>query len=130
LSKVLTFLMEAPHLCGANNPERHAKAIELIYKHELENPKSVFAINDLDRKDPFNREVLFGWQAMDARKKEHCKNLAALIMLSHRKDIHKDEGLEVDIDNLYARASADQQYYPDVAEYMTADQALRAWWNE
>jgi len=124
------FLVSIPHLCRAKNADRWARIIALQYDDEIKNPNGPFALNAEDLDDPRNRlETAFGFSG-DIGRKDHCKNLAELLMLVHYRKEHGDTRYDTRINELAFVTEAVEEEYPDIAVVMSAETAATmGGWN-
>ena len=128
---VKDFLVKIPFLCNADNAERWSRMIELVYDDELGNHSSVFARNEKDIEEPYNRmELAFAFRSDEADKVEYCRDLVELIFLSHYR-IEKGESKHDDrIKNLVSVLEEAEPNYSEISATLTVSQAARGIWND
>lgn len=123
------FFVAMPELCGARNAARWADIIGYVYDKELAGD-SVYARNLTDEANPDNRlEVAFGWQG-DEGAKEQCRRLCRIILYKHYLDEHGEAKYQAKIDAEYKMAEAAEGMYPEIADELTAYEALAIRWAD
>lgn len=127
---VRDFFVQIPGLCGAKNADRWAELIGMVYDAELAGGTE-FDRSEADKANPDNRlEIPFAFVAADEGAKEQCRRLCRIIMYSHYLDEHGEKEYAPLIDSEYYAAKAAEKSYPEIAEVMTADEAVTEYWAD
>lgn len=129
MNKGKDFLFAIPALCGAKNPSRYSRVIQLVFDDEIKNADSPFKRNAEDVNDPENRmAVLFGFDG-DEGAIDQCKRLVRIMELSHYKK-HHGENVVDELEKLITASVENESDYPQIKEALTVDEAVSAeTWN-
>lgn len=132
MNKAISFINAIPVVSGAYDPERVAAVMEFIFTNELYVENSVFALNDRDREDPWNRLALaFAFPAKDEGRKDQCRRLAFIAMITHYRLKHHDCTYDKELEEVVKQAKAMEPSYPDIAKYLTVEEAgTDSYWDE
>ncbi len=133
MKSVRGFLTAMPLLCKCKNAARKTEVIGDIFDKELKG-HTVFERNDDDRKDPINRsEIVFsmirGDLFADPKSLEQCERLAHIIEWQHYIDKHGEADYLPMVEAEYVAAKQNEQFLPEIAAVMTADEAVAARWE-
>ena len=121
------FFTSMPELCNAEDAHREGSIIGFMYDQNLVKDP-VWSRSSLDQVDPDRRLLqAFRWEG-DRQAKAQCFRLVQIMDRKH----HVDQGetqYQAELDALVAMARAAEPLVPKVAEVMSVDQALAAFWN-
>lgn len=124
---VKKLIEKAPELCGAKYAKKLARVASLVWEDEKKNngfPR-IKEESALDRV-----EFLFDFRCDDECKKDYCKKLCELNVLSHYASEHGDHEAGIKAIELKEQLKAVEADYPDVAEVLTVEVASRGWWGD
>lgn len=123
------FLLAMPKLCGASEPERWSRVIELQLEDEKENPGSVFAKNTCDTISSYNRvRTAFGFDG-NPQKIQLCKILVQIMNCRHEEIYHK-ELWTTRLSELEKQGKELEVLEPEIFDAMSVSQAMgNGEWN-
>jgi hypothetical protein len=123
------FFVQLPYLCGAMNAARCSRRNALIWDDESNDKESVFARNEEDLLEPFNRISLAYDFIGDMDTMDYCTDLGELILLSYYQNKY-NENHSKRIEELWASLSESEMEYPEVQKIMSVQQAMLGIWED
>ncbi len=124
---VKDLFIQAPHLCGAANAEKHAKIAKLVWDFE----RNENGFPKVDDESPDQRiAFLFDWPCENEEKKSYIQYLAQLAVLRHYEKEHGDVVAGDEADILAVSLSELEPMHLDVAAVLTVAEANIGWWGQ
>ena len=127
--KAREFFTAMPRICGAADARREASLIGFMYDQNLYGD-SAWERSDFDRVNPDHRlSRAFNWDCTNEPAKEQCFRLVQIMDRKH----HIDQGetqYQDELDQLVQEAVDAEPLFPEIAQYMTVQEALMlGGWN-